>query len=133
MIYINSKCVKIFVLNHTFKKVIGEIHDSTPELIEEPEEWHGDPILTMTPDTIRVRFPVLCEEDYSNDGRNGTAYLSTIPSKDEILEFNRSQVLILPFMPTEDYLDMYMDMASKSSFPIKIKSMRSLHLFQVMV
>ena len=132
---INKEKVKMFVLhfNHPFKKIIGEIHDSLPELIEEPEEWqdHGDAILTMASDVIRVRFPVLCEEMYSGDGKHGTAYLSSIPSIEDTLEFNRSQVLILPFTPTDDYLESYMDMANRLNYPILRKVSRNFELLEI--
>lgn len=123
---VNKEKVKMFVLNfnHPFKKVIGEVlEDITSDIID------GD-TLTLLSDTgtIKVRFPVLCEETYSSDGKSGTAYLSSIPSVDDVLEFNRSQVLIMPFKPIDEYMSTYMEMALKLSYPMLRKVTRSFKL-----
>lgn len=125
---VNREKVRMFVLsfNHPFKKIIGEILDDSTESLDVLD---GD-VLTVISETniIKVRFPVLCEEMYSSDGKSGTAYLSSIPSMDDTLEFNRSQVLILPFKPTDEYMSTYMDMAKRLNYPMLRKVTRSLEI-----
>lgn len=125
---IRKEAVRMFIisLNYPVKKIIGEIIDDTPELIDEAD---GITVLTIASEFIRVKLPVICEEVYSSDGKSGVAYLSTLPSIDEILEFSKSQILILPFTPTDDYLNAYMDMAKLLTYPIEDKSSRTLNIW----
>jgi hypothetical protein len=121
MIPIDTAAVRMFTLNfnHPSVNIIGEIVEDIPNLVEEIDGT----TLCLASDNIKVKFPVLCEEVYSND--SGMTYMSTIPSMDEVLEFNKAQILIMPFKPTEKYLIKYLSMASFYTLPMIVKHSRS--------
>lgn len=120
MIPIDTAAVRMFTINlsHPSVNIIGEVVEDIPDLVEEIDGT----TLCLASDTIKVKFPVLCEEVYTNDG--GMTYMSTIPSIDEVLEFNKAQILIMPFKPIEKYLDKYLSMASFYTLPMTVRHTR---------